>query len=184
MNTGHHDPTPKPTLSTEKQLHSVPFKEQKETWGSPASSLPLGEARDSSPRGTGLPQGRGEGTTKGGAASMVAVQTLMVKDGLEKNLTHMAVHKQARETSPRANTAEAGVTASTCSDRREFVNNESKNAQRPSTLMFGWTKPTALGCAVHLHCRDHGSSSSSGQRGFYSVTGYVQFIPWTAGPFV
>ena len=59
---------------------------------------------------------------------MVAVQTLMVKDGLEKNFTHMAVHKQARETSPRANTAEAGVTASTCSDRREFVN-ESKNAQ-------------------------------------------------------
>lgn len=115
---------------------------------------------------------------------MVAVQTLMVKDGLEK-FTRMAVHKQARETtSPRANTAEARVTASTCSDRGEFVNNESKNAQRPHTLMFGWTKPAAFGCAVHLHCRDHSSSSSSGQRGFYSVTGYVQFIPWTAGPFV
>ena len=115
---------------------------------------------------------------------MVAIQTLMVKDGLEK-FTRMAVHKQAGETSsPRANTAEAGVTDSTCSDWRGFVNNESKNAQRPHPLMFGWTKPAALGCAVHLHCRDHGSSSSSGQQGFYSVTGYVQFISWTAGPFM
>lgn len=52
MNTGHHDPNP---LSTEKQLHSVPFNKPKKTWGSLASSQPLGEARDSIPRGTGIP---------------------------------------------------------------------------------------------------------------------------------
>lgn len=30
MNTGHHDPNP---LSTEKQLHSVPFDKPKKMWG-------------------------------------------------------------------------------------------------------------------------------------------------------
>lgn len=75
-----------PSFYREVATHN-PFQRTEEKLGT-ISSPPAPGSSQSEARS---PTGKGGRTTKGGAALMVAVQTLMVKDTLKKTLARMAV---------------------------------------------------------------------------------------------